>query len=243
MEKRRRRWAVRAAAIALTFSVGWADAASGQERGGATRGVPRWDDRIAGVEIWRIPTLPATGRVIRENDVGGRPLRCAVAARLDDRSDPRLTEIEFGIEIAPEAPTDDEPAVPEPRERATMYVRIRLVDPRTGAPIAVARPIWHLERPISDAAWDFLPMDGEGFVRAEARLAGAGDRTLGDAGADVASKTALISMELPSGQAVRIVHIRGAGVRIDEYWALARCVCDIDDNDIRYIGCRTAGGR
>jgi hypothetical protein len=236
--KERSRGPVRAAAIALALLSGRADMASGQE--GAA---PRWGDRIAGVELWRIPSLPAAGRVIRENDVGGRPLRCAAAVRFDDRNDPQVTAIEFGIEIAPESPTDDEPGIREPRERAKMYVRVRLVDPRTGAPVAVARPIWHLERPISDAEWGFLPIDGEGFVRAEAPFAGASDRTLADAGADVAGQTALISMELPSGRAVRIVDIRGAGLGIDEYWELSRCVCDIDDDEIRYLGCRNVGWR
>jgi hypothetical protein len=234
---------LRAAAFALALLAVGADTLSGQERGGTILDAPRWNDRIAGVEIWRIPTLPATGRAIRENDIQGRPLRCAAAARIDDPNDPRLTEIEFGIEIEPESLSDDEPEMREPRERAKIYLRVRLADRRTGAPIEAARPIWHLHRPLPDAAWTFLPMDGEGFVRAEARLAGANDRMIGDAGADVASQTALVSLELPSDRPVRIVATRGAGFTMEKHWELSHCVCDIDDSYLRYIGCRNVGWR
>jgi hypothetical protein len=243
VRKERKDWRVRVAALALLFSIGWGSGGAALQQGGAISSTPRWDDRIAGVEIWRIPTLPATGRMIRENDIQGRPLRCAAAARIDDPNDPRLTAIEFGIEIEPESPSDDEPDTREPRDRAKIYLRVRLADRRTGAPIEAARPIWHLHRPLPGAEWTFLPMDGEGFERAEARLAGASDRTNGDAGADVAGQTALVSLELPSDRPVRIVATRGAGFTMEKHWELSRCVCDIDDSYLRYIGCRNVGWR
>jgi hypothetical protein len=235
--------ASRAITIALALAAGGVDIAPGQERSGATRDAPRWNDRIADVELWRIPKMPERGRVIREDDAGGRPLRCAAGVRLDDPGDPQVTDVEFGIEMAPEFLSDDEPELRDPRERAKMYVRVRLADARTGAPVAVARPIWHLNSPPSDGAWTFSPMDGQGFVRAEAGLADADGLTLGQAGGRVASQTALVSMELPAGGTIRIVDIVGAGFSIAEYWALARCVCDIDEPDIRYLGCRTVGWR
>lgn len=243
MGKRRRPWSIGATAIALMLAIGGAEPTSGQERVDTALEAPRWGDRIAGVEIWRIPVLSATGRVIRENDALGQPKRCAVASRFEDRDDPRLAEIEYGFEFAPEASSDDGPDNRELRERAIMYLRVRFIDPRTQAPLRVARPIWHLRRPVADAAWAFLPMDGEGFLRAEAPLAGASDDTLGDVGADVASQTALITVELPSSRSVRIVNFIRGGLDIDQHWALSRCVCQTGEPELRYIGCRNVGWR
>lgn len=231
-------WRTRAAALALLLSIGWGNGGAAQQQDGTTPGAHRWDDRVAGVEIWRIPILPATGRVIREDDASGRPKRCAAASRFEDSSEPRLTDIEFGFVIEPESPTDGKPDKRELRDRVKMYLRVRFVDSRTAAPVPVARPIWHLLRPVPDAAWTFLSMDGEGFARAEASLAGASDDTLADVGGDVSSQTALVTVELPSGPPIRVVRVIRVGFNTDQYWALSRCVCQTGEPELRYLGCR-----
>jgi hypothetical protein len=242
VQKKQKDLRARAAAFALLLSVASAQAAA-QQQGGTSQSAPRWDDRIAGVEIWRIPNLPRVGRVIREDDASGRPIRCAAAARVEDPGDPRLTDLEFGFVIEPESQADDEPDNRELRDRVRMYLKVRFEDSRTGAPIPVARPIWHLRRPVSGAAWIFSLMDGEGFVRAEAPLAGASDDTLGDVGGDISSQTALVTVESPSGPPVRIVDSRAGGFTIDQYWALSRCVCQSGEPELRYLGCRVVNWR
>lgn len=235
--------AFRRAPIALALVLG---PAAAQERL-SDRDAPRYtDERLQGAELRRLsqqPFVQFQGEAIREEGPSGRPLKCAVRARVSAPNETVGVEfdaIEYGIELDRSEYLDDDSTVFQGR----VYVALRFVDRLTGAPVAAERPVLNPRTGGAVYAWRFSPMDAGGFVRAETPIAELNERSKMDFGDAVASRSRVFVATLPPDGRTWYARISlDVTVPAGDHYAATRCVCALRIDDFSYMACRETGWR